>query len=135
MSYDCSCDYDPPSVYNATTPRAKKQHRCTECSGPIAPGEHYERVFGVWDGYAGTHKTCERCFNLRTWVKNNVPCLCIMHGNQDEENEYAVDEARYRAPLETKGLRFGFLRRKILRERHNRQTSPVSSNLPPHQRE
>lgn len=120
MYYDCSCDYDPPSVYSATTPRAKKTYRCDECRGSISPGERYERVFGVWDGRADTYRTCERCFDLRTWVKNNVPCLCIMHGNQDEENENAVDSARHRAPLETAGLLFGFLRRKVLRERHNR---------------
>lgn len=122
MDYDCSCDYDPPSVYNATTPRAKKSYRCDECPGWILPGERYERVFGVWDGHASTYRTCERCFDLRMWVKNNVPCLCIMHGDQDEQNIEAVRAAQYRATLETRGLMFGFLRRQVLRDRHNQRS-------------
>lgn len=127
MSYDCYCDYDPPTVYNSTTPRAKKIYKCGECSGPILPGERYERVFGIWDGNADTFLTCERCVDLRTWVKNNVPCLCLVHGNQDEQNDMAVRDARYRAPLETGGLLFGFLRRQVLRERHNQRARALLS--------
>ena len=119
MTYDCSCDYDPPSVYSATTPRAKKEYRCEECSGKIMPGERYENVFGVWEGYASTYRTCERCYDLRMWVKNNVPCLCIVHGNQEEENRNAIESATMRAPEETRGLWFGYLRRLVLRDRHS----------------
>jgi hypothetical protein len=68
-----------------------------------------------------TFRTCEPCYDLRVWVKNNVPCLCIMHDNMDEEMTIAVDEARYRAPEETVGLKFGFLRRKVLRQRIKRR--------------
>ena len=58
MSDDCSCDYDPADVYRSSTPRARKPHRCGECGGPIEPGEKYEYVFGVWDGWIGVFKTC-----------------------------------------------------------------------------
>lgn len=121
MSYDCSCDYDPASVYTATRPKARKSHKCEECGGPIKPGETYERVFGVWDGYASTFKTCERCFDLRQWVKNNVPCFCWAHGNMLDDADEAVAEARWRARDETVGLRFGFLRRREMIRRHNRE--------------
>jgi hypothetical protein len=121
MHYDCSCDYDPPSVYSATKPRARKRYCCKECDGLILPGEQYERVFAVWDGSPGTIRTCGHCHDLRVWVRNNVPCLCVMHGNMDEEMSEAVESACWRAPLETAGLKFGFLRRKVLRERFNEQ--------------
>lgn len=122
MTYDCSCNWgEPASVYNATNPRARKPYQCEECDGPILVGEQYERVFGVWEGYATTFRTCERCHDLRVWVRNNVPCLCVMHGNMDEEMEEAIIEAYLRAPDEVIGLKFGFLRRKLLRDRLNRQ--------------
>lgn len=119
MTYDCVCD-DPPSFYRRSNPRARKAYRCYECSGQILPGEQYENVVGVWEGYFDTFATCERCVDLRVWVKNNVPCLCWAHGNADDDMDTAVRSACWRAPEETRGLRFAFLRRKVMRDRHNK---------------
>jgi hypothetical protein len=121
---DCYCDYDPPIFYNRTLPRSRKKRRCYECDAIIGLGERYERVAGMWDGGDGvtTFHTCERCVDLRQWVENNVPCLCWAHGSLDDDLDDAVDAAIERAPDETRGLRFGFLRRKILRDRHARKT-------------
>lgn len=115
----CACDYDAPEFYCASTPTARKTHRCYECNGEIRPGERYERVAGKWDGRFDTFLTCERCFDIRQWVTNNVPCVCWAHGNIREDAEYAVEEAHYRAPEETVGLRFGLLRRFVQRDRFN----------------
>ena len=120
MSYDdCYCDYDPAEVYVATLPKARKQHRCYECDGPIVKGERYERVFGVWNGSADCFKTCERCVDLRTWVKNNVPCTCWAHGNLHDDLSETVQSAWRRAREETRGLWFGFLRRKVAISKFN----------------
>lgn len=116
---DCYCDYDPPRVYSPAIYRARKRYSCDECRGPILPGERYENLFGVWDGCASTFHTCERCVDLRTWTKNNVPCFCWMHGDMDQMMREAVEDAVYRAPQETRGLHFGLLRRFVLRRRHN----------------
>ena len=124
MSYDCSCDYTPPEFYHRELRRARKEHRCAECDGRILAGEQYEHVRGKWDGYVGTFKTCERCVDIRTWTKNNVPCLCWAHGNGDEDCKQAVEEAAWRAPAETVGLRFGFLRKLVMRDRHNLARTP-----------
>lgn len=118
---DCYCDGDPAQVYNVTLPRARKSYHCEECGGAIRAGERYERVFAVWDNSPSTYRTCERCRDLRVWVKNNVPCLCWYHEWMDEALTEAVDAACARAPLETAGLRFGFLRRKVLRDRYNKE--------------
>ena len=120
---DCFCDYDPPEFYRVTKPRAKKPHQCFECGGPITPGERYEYVTGKWEGFFDQFTTCERCYDLRMWVKNNVPCLCYLHGSADDDMAEAIDDATWRAPEETRGLRFGFLRRKVLRDRHNRRAA------------
>ena len=119
VSYDCACDYDPPEFYSCVVRRARKTHKCVECSGPIIPGDNYEYVSGKWEGYFDAFSTCEACVDLRTWVKNNVPCFCWAYGNADEEMGYAIDDAYDRARDEVIGLRFGFLRRKVLRAQRN----------------
>ena len=108
---DCYCDYDPAEVYVATTPKARKSYRCDECGKPIQIGDKYERAFGVWEGSASTYFTCERCFDLRQWVTNNVPCFCWAHGNMIDDAVDTVDDAVWRAKEETKGMKFGLLRK------------------------
>lgn len=121
MSYDCYCDYDPADIYRASKPRARKRHKCEECGAPILPGEQYERVFGVWEGYASTHKTCARCFDLRQWVQNSIPCFCWAHGNMIEDAKVCIDDVLYRAKDEVRGVKFGFLRKLAAVERFKRE--------------
>lgn len=113
----CVCDYDPADFYNATIRTARKLHACFECGGQILPGDKYEHVTGKWEGRLDTFRTCERCHDIRQWVENNVPCVCWAHGNMIEDAEAAIDEACSRAPAETVGLRFGFRRRIVARDR------------------
>lgn len=119
MSPDCYCDFDPPSFHSRTKPCARKLHHCEECGGKIKPGERYERTSGKWDGILSTFCTCERCYDIRVWLTNNLPCFCWAHGGMFESAEEDIWEARRRAPDETRGLLFGFRRRMILRDRYN----------------
>lgn len=112
---DCYCPYEAPTVYSVSHPRAKKEHRCDECGAEIMPGDRYEYVFGVWEGDASTWRTCMPCRDLRQWVENNVPCFCWCHGNMIEDAKETIEAACERAPEETRGLRFGFLRRRHAR--------------------
>lgn len=121
MSYDCYCDYDPPEFCTISRPKARKQHKCYECGGAILPGEQYEYTVGKWEGDLDTFKICERCRDIRQWVKNNVPCLCWAYGSIIDDCREAVIEAQCRAPEETKGLWFGFLRRVVTRDKFNKQ--------------
>lgn len=132
MDYYCADDYDPLQFYFAKVVRAKKKHRCEECGASIYSGEQYERVTIKYEGEMYTITTCERCYDLRVWVKNNVPCLCTTHGNMDEEMANAIESACARAPDETIGLRFGFLRRKAARDKFNlRARGPSYSHAVP----
>lgn len=111
MSIDCYCDYDPPEFHSSRIVKAaRREHKCEECCKPIKIGERYEYVFGMWDGYLSEFKTCARCLDIRQWVKNNVPCFCWAHGNMLGDAKETVEEAAWRAPEETIGLRFGFNR-------------------------
>jgi hypothetical protein len=124
---DCSCDFDPPEFYNCEMRRARKRYRCEECPCEILPGEAYEYVSGKWEGYLNTFRTCQRCVDLRVWVRNNVPCLCWQHGNADESLKEAVDDAYSRARDEVVGLKFGLLRRFTLRDRFNKSRAASAS--------
>jgi len=117
----CSCDYDPPIFYGAVVRTARKRYRCEECVGVIEPGEKYEYVSGLWErgDRISQFRTCQRCRDVRVWVQNNVPCFCWVHGNMIDDAAEAIDEAWWRAPTETVGLRFGFLRRRVMLDRHN----------------
>lgn len=127
---DCFCDYDPPSFYNSAIRKARKPHKCEECSGSILRGEKYEYVSGKWDGFVSQFKTCERCVDLRMWVKNNVPCFCWAHDNLHDDMRETVQSAAWRAKDETVGLQFGLLRRLRAIDKFNatRRTHPGVPN-------
>ncbi len=112
MDADCFCDYEPAVFYSKRQIKAQIIHRCHECGKAILPGENYEYVAAKWFDFGmDTFKTCSRCHYLRQWVMNNIPCFCWAHGNMLDDAKEAVDDAWCRAPDETVGLRFGFLRR------------------------
>jgi hypothetical protein len=113
------CDYDPAEFYSATIRKARKQHKCFECRGFIEPGEQFEYVAGCWDGNFDYFKTCCRCVDLRTWVKNNIPCVCWAHGNLHDDLLENVRAASWRAGEEVRGVHFGFLRRMVAIDKHN----------------
>lgn len=120
---DCYCDYEPAQIYRANIRRARKQHRCDECSGLIVVGEQYEYVFGIWDGMPNSCKTCARCVAIRRFVANNLPCFCWAHGEMLDDARDAIEDAYQRAPDEVRGLAVGYLRLVIARKRHNAETS------------
>lgn len=52
---------------------ARKPHRCCECHENINPGDRYEDMAGVFDGFVA-YKTCGPCVEIRnhfcdgTWI-------------------------------------------------------------------
>ena len=118
--YDCVCDYDSPEVYRSKTVKARKQYGCYECAGKIFPGDIHEYYFGVMYGDSYSGRTCAKCVEIREWVKGNIPCFCWAHGNMIDDARSSIDEACYRAPDETVGIRFGFARRLHQRDEYHR---------------
>lgn len=106
----CYCDYEPSEVYVATKPKARTEHRCAECGSRVHPGEIYERVFSVTDGYAGTWKTCVRCLDLREFVRAHVPCFCWAHENLHNDARECAEQWSHEAD----GLLFGTIRRIVM---------------------
>lgn len=54
-------DADPVEFCKRKTVTARKAHICSECGGPIAAGEHYQRVASVFEGEFGVDKICAPC--------------------------------------------------------------------------
>ncbi len=118
----CYCDYgDAPEFYISTRRTARKTHRCEECRCFILPGEKYENVTAKWEGDVSGVKTCAHCLALRDWVVGNVPCSCWQHGYMIEGLQQSIEDAIDRAPEETKGLWFGFLRRRYAWQKSTRE--------------
>jgi hypothetical protein len=117
MTADCYCDDDMPSFYRATVSKARKPHQCGECGRKIKPGERYEAVAAIWDGNFGTAKTCSHCLDIRTFVKNSVPCFCWAHGSVLDDARVTIESAYWRAESEVKGLAFAVGRLVVARNR------------------
>lgn len=47
--------------FQATHPRARKQHRCDMCRRTIEVGEIYRRQGYIWDGRADSNHLCSQC--------------------------------------------------------------------------
>ena len=62
-------DYESPSVFWQTRPRARKDHKCCECGNTIQRGEHYWRFAGVWDREFNHYKVCTGCEELRELLR------------------------------------------------------------------
>lgn len=45
--------------------KARKAHKCCECGAPIAIGNKYEYVSGLWEGAFSQYKTCLACKEIR----------------------------------------------------------------------
>lgn len=118
----CYCyDYDEQAkVWHEETRRARVRHRCTECGGPILPGENYERVRWIsQDNDAGCYKTCQRCLNIVAYVTAHVPCFC-WYRTELYGDGGAVDTCEtyaHQAP----GLMFGLGRLLVLKNRFKEQ--------------
>src|SRR6267142_1422210 len=117
--FDCYCSYEVPTAYHSEMRKARKIHRCNECCGTTLPGEKYERYWGIIDGNMYHGKTCERCVDIRNWMKINVPCFCWAHGNMIDDARNTAQNAHEQAGDEVLGLRFGLLRRIVMRDKFN----------------
>jgi hypothetical protein len=140
MSY-CDCDYDPPTFCEITRPKARKVHRCDECFGPIAAGEHYENVAGLWDGELQTFKTCPLCLELRDWAKISMPCFCTAYTELHETVREMVGDIRSTVPgiVMEWGRRIIRIERRRYREHwprrleHQIRASLLASGRKPHE--
>lgn len=89
----CDCDLDYPDVYRERDRRARKGHRCSDCSGVISKGEVYTVISGLWDGSWSSYKRCQDCTTVLCDIgKLAGGCDCVpmgeLYGYLSEESCY-----------------------------------------------
>lgn len=65
-------DGEYSEFHHEDRPKARKVHKCCECSREIMPGEHYQRIAGKFDGYMYGEKTCAECAEIRSALSCEV---------------------------------------------------------------
>ena len=83
----CSCDFDGPSCIREEIRTARKRYKCCECFEPIEPGDKYEYVRGLWEGW-DTFRTCDCCVDQRKYMLEVDHSVCLEYGNLKEQWEY-----------------------------------------------
>jgi hypothetical protein len=73
----CDCDLEMPEFFYERLQRARKQHVCNECRGPIAIGANYKRLSGKWNGEFQEFKQCETCLGLIDFMNAHIKCFCF----------------------------------------------------------
>lgn len=63
--------------------KARKLHRCRECYRDIQPGETYLYETHIWEGKVNTHKTCQHCQVVRSWLLGE--CGGFLYGAIEED--------------------------------------------------
>lgn len=64
VSFEGDYDGDVSPFYSVTHPKARKQHKCFECSSAIAIGEQYSVIAGKFDGKVIATKFCAACYDI-----------------------------------------------------------------------
>lgn len=64
-------DSEPAELFECKIVKARKSYRCEECGCEISPGDKYEYVRGLWEGYWDTFRTCLPCSRIRSTL---MPC-------------------------------------------------------------
>lgn len=67
------CFYDVLEVdcQIVSRPKARKDHRCSECNATIPAGTVYLKIIGISDGDSFTHKQCRRCCYDRRRIREH----------------------------------------------------------------
>ena len=117
MTDSCYCDYgERADFYKATRHTARKQHRCYECDHPILPGERYEAVSSLYDGYFERSRTCPRCLDVREYVTAHAPCFCWLRGSMLDDAKDTLE----RYGRESAGFWIGGMKRLLRAQRQPR---------------
>lgn len=88
-------DADLASVWNETTQKARKPHKCGECGREIEPGELYVRVWAIGSEGPFQGKWCAHCDVGKDWLWEN--CSGSLLGGVIEDLEEHVRDYRGRA--------------------------------------
>jgi len=82
-------DYDSPAFISHKTIRARKRHKCCECSDDVVPGSKYVRVVGKWDDFC-EYKICLVCDEIRRKLSDE----CCFGELWDRIDDYNLEDLK-----------------------------------------
>jgi hypothetical protein len=98
----CYIDLEPCDVWEVTTRKARKPHRCASCSTAIQPGTVYTSIFSMVEGDASREACCPLCdeaarefSEAHEGMRSNPSYLptmledCIDEGDEESETRWA----------------------------------------------
>lgn len=118
-----TCDLDDDDIarlYKSQMRTARKEHKCSECRGPILKGENYEYVSGLWQSSFRTFKTCDRCLDIRDYTLSHTPCVNWSHGGLILDCHEKIEQYQDELP----GMMFGLLRLIVKAKNHGKKATP-----------
>lgn len=94
----CSCDDNPPMIFNMSVRRARKIYTCSECHRSISVNEAYENHTGKWNGEWHTYRWCSHCAAGLKVCQVIIPHVDYSHGQlwTNIENESPKWSVQYR---------------------------------------
>lgn len=91
-------DMDPRGFSHTRMVRARRPHRCCECSRTIMPGEVYERTKALYEGRFDTYHACAHCVPAKAWLSDNCGGYVFM-GVWEDIAEHVQEYRRLTFPL------------------------------------
>lgn len=89
-----------PTNLGETTPTARKNHRCSLCTGPIRPSEKYYRATLIYDERIYDWLTCRVCVADRV-LTHADRWSCSDDGvDAETAHAWACEQARHGTPTE-----------------------------------
>lgn len=85
---------DSPDVSTSCTRRARKPHKCDECSRKIERGETYHFGKILLEGTWFENKRCEHCSVLADWLANECGGY-LYEGVLEDFREHAEEYGRF----------------------------------------
>jgi hypothetical protein len=85
---------DRADVWLEWKPRARKEHKCDECSRPIAKGETYRQTKALYEGSWLALKQCAHCVVLADWLVAECGGY-LTQGIVEDFGEHAQEYGRF----------------------------------------
>lgn len=82
-------DADPNDFYCESFPKARRQHKCSECFRTINPGEQYTRTSAKFDGVVKTYKMCQQCRQAAKWLEKHCGGWCHSAIQEELQEHYS----------------------------------------------
>ena len=102
----CRWGDESVQMLSERNPKARKDHRCSECGRSIAKGETYRAETWLWEGDLDSAKVCSHCLQVRRWLSAACDGWVYSELESDLAEHVTGDEKYLRTSALTRLLRW-----------------------------